>query len=154
MHACVCAPMCPSQRQWQYGSLSEAKQNNMFVSGYPTYPSSRGRVYCFYCIIAHRLAMFLLRPKRLRLLLPTLDILLAMPIKLVTRADPRKLILNQTFTLNGYMWTKIPAHYQEESLRVFFESFYFHFVNPELTHECCSKWLLKHNNKQIYTNIS
>ena len=27
-----------------------------------------------------------------------------MPIKLVTRADPRKLILNQTFTLNGYMW--------------------------------------------------
>ena len=58
--------------------------------------------------------MFLLRPKRLRLLLPTLDILLVMPIKLVTRADHRKLILNQTFTLNGYMWKKIPAHYQEE----------------------------------------
>ena len=39
-----------------------------------------------------------------------------MPIKLVTRADPRKLILNQKFTLNGYtcMWKKIPAHYQEE----------------------------------------
>ena len=81
----------------------------MFVSGYPTYPSSRGRVYCFYCIIAHRLAMFLLRPKRLRFMLPTLDILIAMPIKLVTRADPRKLILNQTFTLNGYMWKKNPC---------------------------------------------
>ena len=118
-------------------TTSKAKQNNMFVSGYPTYPSSRGRVYCFYCIIAHRLAMFLLRPKRLRLLLPTLDILLAMPIKLVTRADPRKLILNQTFYFEWIYVDKNPCTLPRRE----FESFFWEFLFP-LCKPWANTWML------------
>ena len=76
----------------------------MFVSGYPTYPSSRGWIYWPLLFLSHY------RPPTRDVFAPIQKITVsaadpryftcdANKIGYRTRADPRKLILNQTFTL-------------------------------------------------------